>query len=366
MKAACIAFSKNGSNICKKIHLFLQEQRMEVESYAVARYAKEKDLMPLEEPLKEWTKRQFASNDLLIFVGATGIAVRSIAPFVHDKKTDPAVLVIDEHAKFVISLLSGHIGGANEWTELLAERLKSIPVVTTATDLNQKMAVDVFAVKNGMAIKEMGMAKKIAADFLDERKVGFLSDFPVEGETPPELSLVDPKDDRAEDGCGRRAISEAIAEKPQDGIYVTIKKNQESFLHTLHLIPKVTALGIGCRKGTSKKQIANAVIKSLEELEIERESIAGVYSIDLKKEEEGLLQFCREWNLPFTVFSKEQLESVQGDFTESQFVKQIAGVSNVCERSAVLGSNHGNLIQKKRAEDGVTVAVAVKDWRVTF
>ncbi|MDY3767317.1 MAG: cobalt-precorrin 5A hydrolase [Lachnospiraceae bacterium] len=357
MRTACIAFSKNGSKVCKKIACFLEKRGVEVEACAIKRYAAQSDLSPLEESLRGWTERQFSLSDLVIFVGAVGIAVRSIAPFVRDKKTDPAVLVVDEKAKFVISLLSGHIGGANEYAEELAEFLQSIPVVTTATDLNQKIAVDVFAVKNEMAIKEMAMAKKIAADFLDEKKVGFLSDFPTEGEMPPELYRYSSE---------KAFLLESEGEKPEDGIHVTIRSGTKPFCHTLHLIPRVAALGIGCRKQTEKEKIERAVEHTLSELEIERECIAGVYSIDLKKEEEGLKQFCVQWNLPFTVFSKEQLERVPGDFTESEFVRQIAGVSNVCERSAVLGSGNGVLIQKKRAEDGVTVAVAVKDWRVKF
>lgn len=353
MNAACIAFSKNGSEICRRIQTFLREKGIETEGSAVARYAGE-EVMPLAEPLREWTRRQFESAQLLIFVGATGIAVRSIAPFVRDKKTDPAVLVIDEHGKFVISLLSGHIGGANEWTELLAAELRSIPVVTTATDLNEKMAVDVFAVKNNMAIKEMGMAKRIAADFLDGRKVGFWSDFQVTGQVPPELWQC----------CTEH--TDFQAEGIEDGICVAIQKNKNPFPHTLHLVPKVVVLGIGCRKQTEKEKIEHAVEESLGLLGIERESIAAVCSIDLKKEEQGLLQFCADWNLPFTVFSREELEQVKGDFSQSEFVKKIAGVSNVCERSAVLGSKNGTLIQKKRAGDGVTVAAAIKDWSVKF
>ncbi|MDO4453822.1 MAG: cobalt-precorrin 5A hydrolase [Eubacteriales bacterium] len=350
MKAACIAFSRNGGKVCKKTAAILEKKGMETEACVTARYAKETGLDPLSQTVAEWTKYHFSAADLLVFVGATGIAVRSIAPYVRDKKTDPAVIVIDEHGKFVISLLSGHIGGANEWTALLAEELHSMPVVTTATDLNHKMAVDVFAVKNGMEIKEMELAKKIAADFLDQKRVGFLSDFAVKGQMPQELKQYQPS--------GEEAL--------EDGIHVTIKRETKPFSHTLHLIPKIVALGIGCRKYTKKETIERAVNDMLDTLEIERESISCVCSIELKKEEEGIQQFCREWNLPFFVFSKEELQNAEGEFSSSSFVEQTVGVSNVCERSAVCGSENGMLIQKKRAGDGVTVAAAIKDWSVKF
>lgn len=354
MRAACIAFSGNGSKICKKISEFLKQEGVETKAYAVARYAEKSQILPLCRPLKEWTKEKFRETDLLIFVGAVGIAVRSIAPFVKDKRTDPAVLVIDEKGMFVISLLSGHIGGANEWTLLLAKFLKSTPVVTTATDLNEKLAVDVFAVKNHMAIKEMILAKKIAADFLDGKRVGFLSDFPVNGNIPPELL----------DMTGENADKKQ--EAIEEGIHVTIKRGTKPFPRTLHLIPKTVVLGIGCRRGISQEKIESVVEEVLKIQEIERESIEKVCSIELKKDEEGIRQFCRKWKIAFGVFSREELEHVQGEFSQSEFVKKIAGVSNVCERSAVLGSHEGRLIQGKYAKDGVTVAVAVKDWSVKF
>ena len=354
MRAAIIAFSGRGSRLCNKIVSCLQKEKIEAEGYGIERYAKESGLIPLSEPLKKWTERQFQKADLLIFVGATGIAVRSIAPFVRDKKTDPAVLVADEYGKFVISLLSGHIGGANEWTKFLAGCLGSTPIVTTATDLNEKLAVDVFAVKNKMTIKEMGIAKKIAADFLDEKEVGFLCDFPIIGRIPPELC-----------NCSERT-QELESRRWEEGIHVTIKKNTRPFPNTLHLIPKIAVLGIGCKRHTAAKTIENVVTQVLCLLKLERESVEKVCSIDLKKDEEGLKQFCQKWNLLFTVYSKEELEQVQGEFTDSEFVKKIAGISNVCERSAVLGSENGMLIQRKKAADGVTVAVAIKDWSVKF
>lgn len=354
MRAACIAFSGNGSGICKKTAEFLEKQGVRTEAYAVARYAEKSGIESLDRPLGEWTKEKFKEADLLVFVGAAGIAVRSIAPFVKDKKTDPAVVVVDEKAAFVISLLSGHIGGANEWTLLLAEHLGSIPVVTTATDLNRKLAVDVFAVKNHMEIKEMALAKKIAADFLDGKTVGFLSDFPVKGNIPAELTQ-----QKREDGGQER-------ETIPHGIHVTIYTDTRPFKKTLHLIPKTVVLGIGCRRGIPEQDIESAVEEALSIQKIAPESVERVCSIELKKEEEGILQFCRKRQIPFDVFSKEELEQAKGEFSESEFVKKVAGVSNVCERSAVLGSGGGRLILRKKAKDGVTVAAAVKDWSVEF
>ncbi len=139
------------------------------------------------ESTKEWAGKQFESADGIIFIGATGIAVRSIAPYVASKKTDPAVLVTDECGKFVISLLSGHLGGANELALQAAEALHAVPIVTTATDLEGKFAVDVFAKKNNCHIFRMKEAKEVSAALLAGEKVGFYSEFPWEGELPDGL-----------------------------------------------------------------------------------------------------------------------------------------------------------------------------------
>ena len=142
-------------------------------------------LDPISVSTSQWAGEQFqAGKEGVIFVGACGIAVRSIAPYIAGKKTDPAVLVIDECGKFVIALLSGHLGGANELALRCAGYLKAVPVVTTATDLHSRFAVDVFAKKNGCAIFHMKAAKEASAALLAGESIGFYSEFPWDGELP--------------------------------------------------------------------------------------------------------------------------------------------------------------------------------------
>ena len=110
-----------------------------------------------------------------------------LSPFVKDKKTDPAVIVIDELGRFVIPLLSGHIGGANELSKKISKFTNSIEVITTATDINNKFAVDVFAKNNNLYISNMTIAKEISSKILEGEKIGFLSDFNFKGNIPSEL-----------------------------------------------------------------------------------------------------------------------------------------------------------------------------------
>ena len=186
----------------------------------------------------------FQKMDAILFIGACGIAVRSIAPYVKSKKTDPAVLCMDEQGKFVISLLSGHIGGANELTEEVAAVTGAVPVITTATDVNHKFAVDVFAVKNHCEICEMELAKEAAALLVDGKTVGFCSRFPVDGTKPEEL------------------IPEEAA-KPSMGICITTSEEDSPYERTLHLIPKVITVGIGCKKNTPAGRIEKRFLRHL-------------------------------------------------------------------------------------------------------
>ena len=374
MKISIISFSRSGYRIGEMLSWFLGEGGHEVEAFTKSKYTKkildesqvEADdkafrnvkefAKPIDSSLRDWTGRRFAESDAIIFIGACGIAVRSIAPFVSSKKTDPAVVVIDEQGKFAISLLSGHIGGANELTEEISNLLHATPVITTATDINNKFAVDVFAKTNGCYISDMTMAKEISAALVNGNSVGFASDFPWVGEIPKELQLLDEEDE--------------TKEKPEMGIYVTNSYLKHPFVHTLYLVPKIITLGVGCKKDTPAETVEKVVRKACDELLIPSVSMELVTSIDLKKEAQGILEYCKERNLPFETYSAEQLKEVEGSFAESKFVEETTGVDNVCERSAILGSSkHGeksNLILRKYAEDGVTAALARRKWSVQF
>ena len=313
----------------------------------------------------QWAGEQFqAGKDGVIFIGACGIAVRSIAPYIAGKKTDPAVLVIDECGQFVISLLSGHLGGANELAVRCAGYLHATPVVTTATDLHSRFAVDVFAKKNGCAIFHMKAAKEASAALLAGEKIGFYSEFPWEGDLPDGLVLCGKDGIPSTTGTGQRNAS--AGEVPETGIAVTLHRSCLPFPNTVHVVPPAAVLGMGCRKGKDAASIQSAAIECLQEADLYKEALHSIASIDLKKEEPGLLSLAESWHLLFETFTEEELKTVKGEFTPSKFVKKITGVDNVCERSAVLASGQGTLIRKKTGRDGVTTALAAGNRRIHF
>ena len=281
----------------------------------------------------------FYNFDALIFICAMGIAVRAIAPEVRSKAEDPAVIVIDEQGKYVISVLSGHLGGANALAQEIAEKLGAVPVITTATDLDGYFSPDSFAAANDLHITDLSAAKAVASAVLAQEPVGLVSDYPYEN-CPPELYP------------GKLCCV---------GICISLDETKKPFPVTLSLVPRDLVLGIGCRKGASVRQIEEQVQHS--GIPLERVRFAA--TIDRKADEPGLLAFCDKHRLKLFSTTADALLSVQGEFHGSDFVQETVGVDTVCERSAVFFAG-GALLYPKSAGNGVTCAAAQCDISLDF
>lgn len=353
MKLSIIAFTRNGGKLAHFLQERLREYSIVCHGYIVDKYREELPLTPLTDSLSHWTKDQFEQADAILFISACGIAVRAIAPYVKDKTKDPAVMVMDEQANYCISLLSGHIGGANKLTTLISCLCHAVPVITTATDINHQFSVDLFAVKNELVIQDMTLAKEISANILDGKPVGLYSDFDIDGIVPDGLHLY--KDSESKNA-------------PELGFSITLNplKARNPFKHTLYLVPRFVSIGIGCKKDTPFDGLHDFVCTVLKEQGLSFDCIQNIASIELKAKEPAILEFAQQYNLSFLTFSAEELNSLPGDFHESEFVKSITGVGNVCERAATLASNHGRIIRSKQAKDGVTVALSLCNRRITF
>lgn len=290
----------------------------------------------------------FAAGRPMLFVGAAGIAVRAIAPRVKDKLTDPAVLVMDEAGQFVVPILSGHVGGANELARLIAGACGALPVITTATDVNQVFAVDVFAAQNGLAIADRVIARRVAMDLLEGRPVGFFCPYEVEhGEAAgPWLP----------EGC--------LPRECQRNICIGVEEKPAISGETLRLVPRAVVVGLGCRRGTALQALREQVNLALARSGITREAVACVASIDVKGDEPAIVELAAENNWEFITYPAEELERVPGEFSESAFVRRTVGVGCVCERAAVAAARGGQLVLGKQAGNGVTVALAVRPVRL--
>lgn len=341
MRIALTAFTRRGTGLARRLAHDLAEIGHSCALAVPERLSPETGL-PGYGSLGEWAGERFADTDALLFVGASGIAVRAIAPYVRDKFTDPAVVSVDEAGRFVVPLLSGHVGGANDLARLVARLTGGAAAVSTATDVNGCFAVDQWAREQGFFLDGREAAKRVSASLLAGISVGLSSDFPVQGELP-------------------RGVAEGPAET---GIALTLDPEKTPFPHTVHLIPPVLHLGIGCRRGTAAETIATVVERVFAAHHLSLKGVAAVGSIDLKKDEPGLLAFCQSLGLSLTTYSAEDLAAVPGDFTPSPFVKGVTGVDNVCERAAV--RRGGTLIVPKQAREGVTVAVSQVPITISF
>lgn len=327
-------------------------------------------LLGKEDDLKEYVSRAFEEAEALIFICACGIAVRLIAPFIVHKARDPAVIVIDEKLKHCIPVLSGHLGGANALALRIASFTGAEAVITTASDINGMTAVDMFAKDNGFAITDLEKAKEYTAALLSGETLYVINDAKdVTGEMIlPEGYAFTGEPDGMDSRSGmddRNGMDGCNITDDRCVIRITYKRSAHADAcdRELILIPRCLKLGIGCRKGVSKERIEEAAVKCFEKHGLYLDAVSQVCSIDLKKDEEGISEFSLDRGIGFTVYPADELNSLEGDFSRSDFVKDHTGVDNVCERSALMEG--GRLLVGKEKYDGITLAVAAVARPVT-
>jgi cobalt-precorrin 5A hydrolase len=345
MRITLVSFTKNGACICKRLTDFLRKMGHTAIGYA--KYGGDA-LLPLEESIRNFTGKSFGNSHAIVFVGAAGIAVRAIAPFLKSKARDPAVIVINETGEYVIPILSGHLGGANRLSEIMAGFLGGKAVITTATDINGVFPVDVWAKENALYIENIGSIKHVSAALLNKEKIGFRCDFPVDGELPGFFTY-----ETANSGICIINLDSIFMDKPP-------------FRNTLFLRPKQYVAGIGCRKGIAAEHLEEVFLEALQKKNIPWNLVCSIATIDIKKEEEAIIKLCEKYGYEFEAYTKDELLQAKGNFSSSEFVRSITGVDNVCERAALLASNHGVSVLEKTSNSGVTVSIAVKIWRCSF
>lgn len=306
---------------------------------------------------KEWTAEHFRKGNVLVYIGACGIAVRAVAPHIGSKETDPAVIVIDEKGENVIPILAGHLGGANEWARKIAELTKGKAVLTTATDVNGIFAVDLFAKENQLLIGDLKKAARFTASLLEEGKASVVTPrkyadvIQFEDGIPAELQAYDLPDEQL---AGQHGENVALITPD-----VEPSTNPDA---PLRLIPRCVILGMGCRKGKSYEELRDFAEGTLQELGLDREAVCAIASIDVKKEEPGLVSLAADLGVPLQTFNAEELEKTELEnwtFMESDRVREFVGTGNVCERAAAAAGARKILIGKT-AKDGMTICVGMR------
>ena len=348
-KTAVVAITKHGIVIARKI----KDSLPEAEIYAPIKHSDSGlDINWFDKQTTQVVANLFKTYDALICIFSLGAVIRIIAPFLVDKKTDPAVLVIDDKANFVISTLSGHLGGANALTRLIASYLNSKPVITTAADVNETIPVDLVGKNFGWIIENYQNVTKISAFMVNEEKIGLYQEageknwwdatsFPQNVTVIKELYEL-----KSPDFKGALIISDKIIADP-----VILEK---SVIYR----PKSLVVGIGLHRDTSKDIIENGILTVLKDKALSFKSIRNISSINKEGKIKGLQEFSEQYKIPVEIYDKGKLGQVSVP-NPSKAVQKFEGIPSVSEASSILSSNNGELIvPKQKFPPNLTVAVS--------
>ncbi len=324
-KLVVLTFTSQGERLVKKL-----AETLPCEHYPINR---------LEQTASEVVSERWKEAGAFLFVGATGIAVRVIAPLLVHKSVDPAVLVADDGGNFVISLLSGHLGGANEKAITVARLLGAQPVITTASDNRGFQALDLYAAENGLTILDFSRLTTVQQAMVEGMEIGLFT----EVKTALDYPFI-AKVDKSTELEKREGCSVAITSEIYDGGPLICS-----------LVPKNLNVGVGCRRGVAMTTILEAIDTCFEKIGRRLEGIGKLGSIDIKSDEEGLVRAAERLGVPLTFFTADQLAHASRGLSHSSFVKKTTGSPAVSGPSALLLG--GELLIDKYVMKGVTVSV---------
>lgn len=338
MKTAVIAITKHGSAVARKL---------EGDRYISSKFRTDEPATYFEKPIKDLTAEIWPQYEALVYVVSLGAVVRTIAPFLKDKHVDPAVIVVDDKAQYAISVLSGHVGGANELTEKIAGVLGAKAVITTASDVGKTIPVDILGRELGWTTERAENITKVSAAVVNEEPIAFVQETGEKSwwkrETPLPKNI---KITTLEDARNAKAV-----------LLVTDRVIEDPVLEKAVVYrPRSLVLGIGCDRGVSCEQIEEFVHATLLEHRLSPKSVRNVATVDVKKEEVGLQQFCKKHQLELVCYSSEQLKEIKAP-NPSATVEKYVGTPGVCEPAAMLSSG-GPLIVPKQKTSMMTLAVA--------
>lgn len=331
MKIACFSFSDKGKVIGKVL------SNIDSEEYQFNHYHNS----DIEGGIKSILNNAWTDNDGLVFIAATGIAIRLINPFIEHKTKDPAVIVIDDLGRYVISLLSGHIGGANDLTNYISEKINGLAIITTASDSRGIESIDLFAQKKGYDMEDMNSITNLTSMMVNGRRIGFYSE---DKDIINYSNLVILKD------------LENLDKDIEGIILVSSHTSNDIKIPYTILRPKNIHLGVGCRKGIEVHRIIEAIKTSFKDANLSINSIKSMGTVEVKKDEAGIIEAAEYFNCPLKIFTIEEISKVEDMFEKSQFVKDTIGVYSVSEPVAhLLG---GQLITRKSKHNGITISIS--------
>ena len=354
MKISVLAITKNGKEIAKKLlkpfpdsDIFIPEKFMDKDTESIKWFS---------EPTSKIIVDLFKNYDALVCIFSLGAVIRLLASSLSNKKDDPAVVVIDDRAKFVISTLSGHLGGANSLTNKIASFLNSTPVITTAADVNETISVDLIGRDLGWIIENFDNVTKISADMVNEEPIALYQDSGErdwwKGNLPKNVTLLTEFKDLESDRFKSCLI---ISDRE-----IT---NQKILDKSVVYRPKSLVVGIGLHWDTTKQEISDGLSKVLKSYGLSFLSIRNFTSLDRGKMILGLEEFSKENNIPIIQFKKEELADIQVP-NPSTIVRKFEGTPSVSEASSILSSKGQLIVPKQKFPPNLTIAISRVNYEI--
>ena len=342
-----LAITKNGVNIGGKLKELFPDWNI----FAPSKLSNEnKSIIWYSEPTSDKIIELFKNSNALICLFSLGAVIRLIAPHLKDKKTDPAVIVIDDKMTFVISVLSGHIGGANELTQEISEKLNALPVITTAADVNKTIVVDLVGRQFGWKIDDETTVTKISAHMVNSEPIGV---FQQTGNTkwykelPKNVTIYDNLEElKKSNSKAHLIISDAIIDD---------ELAQESVIYR----PQSLVIGIGLHWDTTKDTIREGIEDCLEKFNLSSKCIAKLVSIKKPEDVQGLIDLGKEMEIPVEYVDREELAEIITP-NPSSTVKAFEGTASVSEAAAIKVSNGKLIVEKQKFPPNLTIAIARK------
>ena len=346
-KVSILAITKNGI----KIGLELKKSSSSWQIYAPSKFSDNNpQIVWYSEATSNKIAELFKTNDALVCIFSLGAVIRLISPYIKDKKTDPAVLVIDDKAKFVISVLSGHIGGANQLTEEIADKLGSTAVVTTAADVNKTIAVDLLGKELDWKIDDDSTVTKVSAFMVNEEKIGVFQDAGNKDwwskKMPINVTIYS-------------SIEELKNSQSKGFLIITDKEIEEPEILENSVVyrPSTLVVGVGLHGDTTKETIREGLNFCLKKYKLNAKSVAKLVSIKKRHDIQGLIDLGREMNVPIQYFEKEELATIEIP-NPSETVQAFEGTPSVSEAAAIKSSNGKLIVEKQKFPPNLTIAIA--------
>lgn len=344
-KVSVLAITKNGI----KIGIELKKHFPNWEIFAPSKFSdSNKEIVWYSDSTSEKIVELFKNNDAIICLFSLGAVIRLIAPYLKDKKTDPAVIVIDDKTSFVISVLSGHLGGANELTQTIAQKLNATPVITTAADVNKTIAVDLVGRELGWKIEDDSTVTKISAFMVNEEKIGIFQDAGKRNwmkEFPKNVKIYQSLEEMEKsDSKGFLIISDKVLE----GDFL---KNSVVYR------PPSLVVGIGLHWDTSKENIKEGLDLCLQKFKLSEKSISKLVSIKKPEDVKGLVDIGKEMRITVEYVNREDLADISTP-NPSDTVKAFEGTASVSEAAAIKVSGGKLIVEKQKFPPNLTIAIA--------